>query len=81
MIMIIIANNNIQIGYYRKRGSVNGHTQTVGWINNFSCRSIVFYVLYVTFSLFVINLIRMLVTSRAITYSPVVYGQYNNLIM
>ncbi len=47
----------------------------------FSCRSILFYVLYVTFKLFVINLIRMLVTSRAIAYSPVAYGQYNNLIM
>ncbi len=35
----------------------------------------------VTFSLFVINLIRMLVTSRAIAYSPVAYGQYNNLII
>ncbi len=45
----------------------------------FSCRSILFYVLYVTFSLFVINLIRMLVTWHAIAYSPVAYGQYNNL--
>ncbi len=42
---------------------------------------ILFYVLYVTFRLFVINLIRMLFTSRAIAYSPVAYGQYNNLIM
>ncbi len=56
--MIIIDNNNIQILRGKKR-SVN-----VGWIKMFSCRSILFYVLYVT-----------------IAFSPVAYGQYNNLIM
>ncbi len=42
--------------YYGKRLSVNGHTQLarLGWIKIFSCRYILFYVLYVTFSLFVI---------------------------
>ncbi len=78
MMMIIIIYK-----YYRKRRSVNGHTQLarLGWIKMFSCWSILFYALYVTFSLFMINLIRMLFTSRAIAYSPVAYGQYNNLIM
>ncbi len=72
----MIIPNNIQIGYYRRRRSVNGHTasKTEGLIKMFSCRSILFYVLYVTFSLFVRNLIIMLVTSRAMAYSPVAYG-------
>ncbi len=77
------ANNNIQILRKKTISYRNKHTarKTVGWIQFFSCRSILFYVLYVTFSLFIINLIRLLFTSHAIAYSPEAYGQYINYVI
>ncbi len=79
MMIMIIANDNIQI-LQKKMISYWTHTQLARLWDGFKkyCRSILFYVLYVTFSLFVINVVQMLVTLHAIAYSPLTYGQYNN---
>ncbi len=70
--------------YYRKIQSVNGNTKLARlWDGYFCfyCRSILFDVLYVTFSLLVINVIRMLVSSRSNCLQSGSHGQYNNLFM
>ncbi len=79
IIIIIIANNNIQ--YYGKDDQLMDTQLARLWMDKmFSCRSILF-IFFVTFSLFMIDLIQMLCTSRDIANSPGAYGQYNNLIM